>query len=89
MKPNPKLLPALAVLVVLILSACAAEVSPDSNTNAGGETSGDQNSDGAGGSQTSQLGFDLGHPELSATDPTTVSLDGGSKPQLVEFFAFW
>ena len=34
------------------------------------------------------LGFNLGGPDLRATDPSTVSLANG-EIQLVEFFAFW
>lgn len=34
------------------------------------------------------LGFDLGDPELKATDPTAAALAKG-EPQVVEFFAFW
>lgn len=33
------------------------------------------------------LGFDLGSPELKASDPARVNLSEG--PQIVELFAFW
>lgn len=95
MKRFPKLLPVLAVFIMIVLTACATEAAPDANTNTGGVDSsdggqaGNQNSGDAGNSQLVELGFDLGSPELRATDPSTVSLDSGSKPQLVEFFAFW
>ena len=35
-----------------------------------------------------ELGFELGHAELVATNPNGVSLDSG-RLQLVEMFAFW
>lgn len=94
MKENRKILTVMVAVIGLLASACAPNTpAPDpvvpSNANTGGETSVEDNSGDEGVSQLGQLGVSLGRTELQASDSSTVSLEGGNKPQLVEFFAYW